>query len=305
MAPMKPSELLADLIAESVEDTTNAVGVLIQDIFPPDPARLLTALTDVRSRGKDLRIAYLLEGGIEAASEVGFDSAEITDEIEQAERWRNQRGLRALIVVIARGNEAKLSSLEDFAPITSRELKKVLVLRASDGEAGSNVVQSRWWEILGTDDSIGLASAIDYYLAIHTKQGHEFIEASTRELHHLALLPDPEFFNDPKENVVKRRLNRNRELIQQLQILNANDRKRITAVINEESDVVKKQQLQKAIAQLDRTRESSRDDERLTFQTAERLVTARWKNPADPVRRKTNVSYRRIAAAAIIRSDPC
>ena len=66
-------------------------------------------------------------------------------EVEQAERWRNDRDLKALIVVIAHGDEAKLSSLEDFSAITSRELKDILVRRALGEEAGQNEVQSRWW----------------------------------------------------------------------------------------------------------------------------------------------------------------
>ena len=58
----------------------------------------------------------------------------------------------ALIVVIAHGDEAKLSSLEDFSAITSRELKSILVRRALGEEAGQSEVQSRWWRHLDADD---------------------------------------------------------------------------------------------------------------------------------------------------------
>ena len=43
-------------------------------------------------------------------------------EVEQAERWRNQRDLTGLIVVVASGDQAKLTSHEDFYPITSAHL---------------------------------------------------------------------------------------------------------------------------------------------------------------------------------------
>ena len=122
-AGLTPAEVLADLIAEGVRRREGAVGVLVRDVPAPDPNRLLHALAALRDEGIELRIAYLREGGQAAAKGAGFDDDVFSTEVEQAERWRNDRDLSALIVVIAHGDEAKLSSLEDFSAITSRELE--------------------------------------------------------------------------------------------------------------------------------------------------------------------------------------
>ncbi len=95
--------------------------MLVRDVPAPDPNRLLDALARLRDEGIELRIAYLREGGQAAAKDAGFDGELFSTQVEQAERWRNDRDLKALIVVIAHGDEAKLSSLEDFTAITSRE----------------------------------------------------------------------------------------------------------------------------------------------------------------------------------------
>ena len=139
-------------------------------------------------------------------TEAGFTDSDFSAEVEEAERWRNDRDLTALIVVIAHGDEAKLSSLEDFSAVTSRELKHILVRRALGEEAGQNEVQVRWWRLLDEDDSIGLGPLIDYYTALVGKTGEDYLDASSREIYHLGLLPDHEFFNDPREAAVKRRL---------------------------------------------------------------------------------------------------
>src|SRR4051812_41279451 len=151
-AGLTPAEVLADLIAEGVRRRQGAVGVLVRDVPAPDPNRLLHSLASLRDEGIDLRIAYLRHGGQIAADAAGFNGDSFSTEVEQAERWRNDRDLSALIVVIAHGDEAKLSSLEDFSAISSRDLKAILVGRALGEEAGKTEVQSRWWRLLDADD---------------------------------------------------------------------------------------------------------------------------------------------------------
>jgi hypothetical protein len=303
-AAQSPAEVLADLIAEAVRRQVGAVGVLARDVPAPDPNRLLRALAALGEEGIDLRIAYLREGGKAAANEAGIDENMFATEVEQAERWRNERGLSALIVVIAHGDEAKLSSLEDFSAITSRELKDILVHRALGEEARKNEVQSRWWRLLGVDDSFGLAPVIDYYVALSGKTGEDYLDAASREIYQLGLLPDPEFFNDPKETAVRRRLERNRELANRLQMLNAQDRKRITDVLQAEEDSDERRRLQEALSQLDRTRTHGGGVQAVTFQAADRLVRARTKKPKpDGQKRPPTVKIARIAAEALVDED--
>ena len=106
--------------------------MIVRDVLSPDPKTLLERLKAMHDEEAfpELRVAYLRPGGADAATQVELGDDVFSDEIEQAERWRNERGLEALIVVVARGDEAKLSSLEDFGTVTSRDLKRVLVERA-------------------------------------------------------------------------------------------------------------------------------------------------------------------------------
>ena len=301
-----PAEVLADLIAEGIRRRQGAVGVLVRDVPAPDPNRLLHTLAALNNEGIDLRVAYLREGGQAAATSAGFNGDRFSTEVEQAERWRNDRHLKALIVVIAHGEEAKLSSLEDFSAITSRDLKAILVRRALGEEAGQSEVQSRWWRLLDADDTIGLAPLIDYYTALAGKTGHEFLDASSREIGHLGLLPDHEFFNDPSETAVKRRLERNRDLSSRLQMLNSQDRRRITDVIHAETDPEARKTLQEAFSQLDRTRVEGggAGAPSVSFQAADRLVRARTKKlKPDSPKRLPTVKASKVAAEALVDED--
>jgi hypothetical protein len=301
---LTPAEVLADLIAEGVRRREGAVGVLVRDVPAPDPNRLLHALAALRDEGMELRIAYLREGGQAAATDAGFNGEVFSTRVEQAERWRNDRDLSALIVVIAHGDEAKLSSLEDFSAITSRELKTVLVRRALGEEAGQSEVQSRWWRQLDADDSVGLAPLIDYYTALAGRKGHDFLDAASRQIGHLGLLPDPEFFNNPHEAAVKRRLERNRELSTRLQMLNAQDRRRITEVLQAERDDDTRKGLQEALSQLDRTRIDGGGGVAISFQAADQLVRVRMRKPKpDGGKRPSTEKVAKVAAEALVDED--
>jgi len=301
---LTPAEVLADLIAEGVRSRKGAVGVLVRDVPAPDPNRLLQALAALRDEGIELRIAYLRDGGKAAAKQAKLDGGVFSTEVEQAERWRNDRDLKALIVVIAHGDEAKLSSLEDFSAINSRELKEILVRRALGAEAGQNAVQSRWWRQLADDDSVGLAPLIDYYTALDGKTGDDFLDASSREIDHLGLLPDAGFFNDPHEAAIRRRLERNRELSTRLQMLNAQDRRRITEVLLNETDADARKALQEALSQLDRTHVEGRGGTAISFEAADRLVRARVKKPKpNGSKRPPTEKVTKVAAEALVDDD--
>ena len=299
-----PAEVLADLIAEGLRRREGAIGVLVKDVPPPDPNRLLGSLVGLRAEGIDLRIAYLREGGESAAKAAGLTEDVFSTQVEQAERWRNDRNLKAMIVIIAHGDEAKLSSLEDFSSITSRELKNILCRRALGGEAGQSEVQTRWWKQLESMDEIGLAPIIDYYTALEGKAGHEFLDASSRELYHLGLLPDPEFFNDPSEAAVARRLEQHRDVSSRLQAFNAQDRRRISEQIMAETNTNVRKELQEALTQLDRTRSEGGGGKVISFQSADQLVRVRTKKPKpDGPKRKSNEKAVKVAAEALVNED--
>lgn len=280
-ATRSPEQLLAELIVEAVRPHAGAVGVIVRDVLSPDPKTLLERLKAMHEEEgiRDLRIAYLRPGGAAAATQVGVDGAFFSTEIEQAERWRNERGLEALIVVVARGDEAKLSSLEDFGTVTSQDLKRVLVERAMGGPAGENDVQTLLWQMLAKDDAVGLGQLVDYYLSLEGKDGADFKTASSRELHRLGLLPDRALFDNPKAPAMQKRLLSNREIVERLQMLTPKDRRTIKQVVEAEGDPAEKTKLHEALDQLHRTRSAGGAMGAIDFDHAERLIKARTKKP--------------------------
>jgi len=277
-----PEQLLAELISEAVRPYAGAVGVIVRDVLSPDPKTLLDRLKAMHDEEgfPDLRIAYLRPGGDEAAKEVGLDGDVFSTEIEQAERWRNERDLEALIVVVARGDEAKLSSLEDFGTVTSQDLKGALVERAMGGPAGENDVQTLLWQMLARDAAVGLGQLVDYYLSLEGKDGADFKTASSRELHRLGLLPDPTLFDNPKPAAMQKRLQSNREIVERLQMLTPKDRRTIKQVVEGETDPDEKATLREALDQLHRTRSAGGATGTIDYDHAERLIKARTKKPA-------------------------
>lgn len=306
-SPLTAGQLLAELIVEAVRKNVGALGVLVRDVAPPDPGHLLRLLQSLRdTEAVDLRIAYLRDGGADAASALGLEEGVFSHEIEQAERWRNQRDLEALIVVIAHGDEAKLSSLADFATVTSRTLKGILVDRALGGQqGGQNDVQARWWGLLRSDDAVGLAQLCDYYLALSQKTGADFLDAASREIHRLGLLPDPRLFDDPKEAAIIGRRDSNRDLVRRLQTLTPKDRRVIADVVKSETEEQEKRLLREALEQLDRARWEGEGLQAISYQAAERLVKARAKKPSSgkgPTKKSTDHATD-VAAASLVDSS--
>jgi hypothetical protein len=178
------------------------------------------------AEGVDLRVAYLEAALRAAATAAGFGESQFSEIVEQAERWRNDPTLTALIVTIAGRDEAKISSLEDFTIVSSRDLKETLVQRAQAGPAGANEVQARWWRLLGQDESISLGQVADYYLAI-TDPSVDFKAASSAQIGRLGFLSDAALFDNPSERALRQRIDLNHDLMRRLQTLTERDRRLI------------------------------------------------------------------------------
>ena len=274
-------QVLSELISEAVRLHAGAVGVIVRDVLSPDPTVLLQRLKRIHDEEAfpELRIAYLQPGGWDAAREVGINDDMFSMEVEQAERWRNERNLEALIVVVARGDEAKLSSLEDFGTVTSQDLKSALVERAMGGPAGENDIQTFLWQIFDEDNAVGLGQLVDYYLSLESKDSTEFKTASWRELHRIGLLPDPALFDSTTRSAMRKRLQSNREIVERLQMLTPKDRRTIKQVVEAETDPVEKAKLREALDQLHRTRSPGSAMGVIDYEHAERLVKVRRKKP--------------------------
>ena len=159
-------DLVADLLTDEIRSLRGAVGVLVQDVPHIAPKSLLSRLKAAVVDGLDLRIAFLAEAGNAAAIEAEIPPEIFSDTVQRAEKWRNERGLDATIVVIATGDEARLSSLHDFEQIGPTRLKSRLVRHVLNEHADLNEVQGRWWNMLGSDARISFSQLLDYYSAL-------------------------------------------------------------------------------------------------------------------------------------------
>jgi hypothetical protein len=273
-------DIVAELIAQAVQQVQGAIGVLIRDIPFVAPMPLLGQLRKLEEAGAGLRVAYLAPGGQAAAEAVGFDPAHFSVEVEQAERWRNQRELDATIVVVAAADVAKLSSLQDFEHITSRALKEQLARQVLGAQGSANEVQGRWWRLLRDDERVSLGQLVDYYATLEPLPEADFIVQASREIHRLGLLPDPALFDNPRESAIRRRMQDNRELLGRLQTLTEQDRKIIANNIGNEQDVTQRARLARSLRHLRQLRRGGHGLDRLPLQDAQDLLAIR--RPARP-----------------------
>ena len=309
--PGREATLTAELLAEAIRNAQGNTGVLVRDLHL-DAAAVFGQLQLLRDDGLDLRIAYLNPTAAEAADRAGIPSDEFDTSVEQAERWRNQRGLDALIVVISESDQAKLTSLEDFVLIGPSSLRRPLVERAQLELSEINDVLPRWWGIIGHDEQISFFDLLDYYLALEGLAPEEVKEAAATRINMLGLLPDPAFFNDPNEGQLRRRLEENRSHVLRLANFSEDDQAKFDAALAAETDNARRANLQDQLRTLRRYRRGGKME--LSASEARELFKAKERRPKpkpkpDPNGDGTNdpplpppTSLTALAAAALLRS---
>jgi hypothetical protein len=292
------AELVADLLSAEVREQgeAGAVGVLVE-VPQLEAASAIPALAELLADGLDLRIAYLLAGGEDsgASAELGDNLFDVS--VQRAEVWRNERGLEATIVVIAAGDEARLSSLRDFVGITPATLKSRLAARACERFGAINEVQAHWWDVVGADQLISLTELANYFLALDGRPQIDVVDHATQELPLIGLLPDPDLLNN--RNQIRRRVNANREVRQRLQTLSDTDRRLIQKNITGEADATKRAGLQ---AGLRRVQQLRRGKAQPSLGEAQRLLGMRKaaSSSSSTPKRKAKVPAAAAAAAAAV-----
>ncbi|WP_432976871.1 ATP-binding protein [Dactylosporangium sp. CA-233914] len=273
-------QLVSELLCRKVLELSGSVGVLVRDIPHFDSRTVLAGFGEILDT-VDLRVALLSSDGV---TEAGIPPDKFTNSVQQAEQWRNDRGLKATIVVIAAGDQARLSSLQDFAPIGPAELKGLLIRQAQQQLAGANDVLVSWWKKLGVDRNISFGQLLDYYTSLPAgpEQAMEFKLKSSRELPRLGLLADPKLFDDASDRAITSRIQRNRDLVGRLQTLTEKDRRAIAENIAKETDPNRRMALRRSLRLLRQLRRGDSADQ-LTVADAEDLFSVRrWQPPSEP-----------------------
>jgi hypothetical protein len=278
---MTAETLVAELVAAAVRNATGRSGVLIRDVPFLRSAEVLPALAGVISQGYDLRVAYLSPDAVEDAATAGLGADTFSTQVEQAEKWRNERGLDALIVVIADFDAAKLTSLEDFTHVGPTILREILVERAAAQFADLNDVLPMWWTVLRNDGQVSLSDLVDYYLGLAPLAGVELRDAAAVQINRLGLLPDPNFFNGANEPTLIKKLADNRDLALRLTNFSEEDRQRVEKALAQEPDDTRRAVLRGRLRDLQKYRRGGQLD--LTATDASQLLQMR--RPASEPRR--------------------
>lgn len=272
--PRPDAELLADLLAAAIRDAYGRPGVLVRDVHL-DPAAVIKQLQALIDEGVDLRIAYLNPDAEAVAADAGLPDAIFSTRVEQAEVWRNEPGLTALIVVITESDAAKLTSLEEFAIVGPGRLRRLLVDRAALELSDVNDVLPRWWEIIGHDDQISFVDLVDYYLALAPLSANEVKSQAALEINRLSLLSDPGFFDNPGEKQLRTRLDDNRSLALRLANFSEEDRIKVDKALAEEVDETRRVTLRTQLRDLQEYRRGGQLG--LTAGDAQQLLKVRGK----------------------------
>ena len=283
MTPSEPSEAsqtVAELLAEALREAQGQPGVLVRDVPHLDADAILPELASLVDQDLDLRIAYLDPAAAASAKASGLPEDIFTVKVEQAETWRNTRDLSALIVVITELDVAKLTSLEDFAPVGPAQLRRFLVERAVIKFSGPNDVLPRWWQIIGSDEQVSFSDLIDYYLPLRDLEGPELRDQAALQINRLGLLPDPAFFDGPAEKQLRKRLEENRGIALRLANFSEEDRQRVDKALVAERDAERRAQLRSRLRDLQDYRRGGQLG--LTAADARQLLSIRAGKPKHP-----------------------
>ncbi len=278
--PPEASLLVSQLLAEAVREAQGQPGVLVRDVPHLDPRAVLPELARLITQDVDLRIAYLDPTAHASASVAGISGDIFTTKVEQAEVWRNTRGLDALVVVITEMDAAKLTSLEDFAPAGPGQLRRYLVERAIVKFSEPNEVLPRWWQIIGADDQISFSDLVDYFLTLRDLQGVELRDQAALQIHRLGLLPDPTFFDGPSEKQLRKRLADNRTIALRLANFSEEDRQRVDKALLAETEPDRRAMLRERLHDLQEFRRGG--ELNLTAEDARQLLNIKRTPPPPP-----------------------
>jgi hypothetical protein len=281
--PAQPSEaslLVAQLLAEALREAEGQPGVLVRDVPHLDPDAVLPELAGLIAQDVELRIAYLDPAAAASATGAGIDDDIFTTKVEQAEAWRNMRGLEALVVVITELDAAKLTSLEDFAPVGPAQLRRFLVERAVIKFSEPNDVLPRWWQIIGSDEQMSFSDLVDYFLTLRELEGAALRDQAALQINRLGLLPDPTFFDGPSEKQLRKQLDDNRTIALRLANFSEEDRQKVDKALIAETDADHRALLRQRLRDLQDYRRGGQLD--LTAADARQLLSIKSATPRPP-----------------------
>ena len=219
------SAVLIDELREAAQHTE--FGVVVRDVKPLDYEDLIEIAGPVSGRSNAIRLALVdktetVEAVLNSSSEkAGF----VSWQEETAVQWRNKQ-LRTIAVVTDRPL-SKAASLRDFRTIGEVDLARRFCGQQAD--AAEVTWLRTLWSVLGRSPRlrITLPDMVRFAGELASALSMERSVLAPRRLHFLGLLPDARLADEKSEKGLLRRLQLNREFVDQLRRATNEDWSRI------------------------------------------------------------------------------
>ncbi|WP_423743917.1 DNA translocase FtsK (plasmid) [Haladaptatus sp. SPP-AMP-3] len=304
--------LIGEAIAnETVEQLTEEnIGVIIES--PPrfDDETFIDNLCSNIRYNVGLAMVNIDEANIgDLQSRTEDSSVRLTEKVSDAVNWRNgtDTGFEwdgyiepEKIVILVRGDHARLNSMKDFEGMVDLPLAKITreitdLMQAKDQFADSPPGQAIW-ETLGSDlyDRFEIPAVADYATSTLQQSEQASLDALGTQLYRLRLFNDPGL-NNPDE--IPERLSDNLDLVLRVSHMSNRDRRRLTNSVTKVEDNERKER-EKSVAKLRRFERTGNSDilADLTYKEVEDIFSTSGQSSQ---RRSTTSTRKDVESASV------
>lgn len=294
---------------ETIDQLTDEnIGVIIES--PPrfDTEAFVKTLCENTKYNVGLAMVSIDEADIDALQSVtDGSSVRITDKVSVAVNWRNGtqtdfdwngRIEPEKLVILVRGDHARLNSMKDFEGMVDLPLAEITReitdrMQEHDQFADSPPAKAIW-KTLGSDlyEQFEIPAVADYATATLRGSQQDSLDALGTELHRLRLFNDPGLNNPDK---IADRLSDNLDLMLRVSHMSNKDRRRLTNSVTkvDDSDREDRERSVAKLRRFERTGDSSILED-LTYNEVNEIFTTSSSSSS----RRTTTSTRRDTESA-------
>ncbi len=305
-------QLLGQAIGnETVEQLTEEnIGVIIES--PPrfDAETFVNTLCKNTKYNVGLAMVSIDEADLDPLQSASDGtSVRLTDKVSVAVNWRNGtpthynwngRTEPEKLVILVRGDHARLNSMKDFEGMVDlplAEITREITDRMQEHDLFSDSPPAQaLWETLGSDlyERFEIPAVADYATATLRDSQQESLDALGTELHRLRLFNDPGL-NNPDE--ISERLSDNLDLVLRISHMSNKDRRRLTNSVTkvDDSDQKKRERSVANLRRFERTGDTSILKE-LTYKEVDDIFTT---SSSSSSRRNTTNTRRDTESAGL------
>ena len=296
---------------ETIDQLTEEnIGVIIES--PPrfDAETFVKTLCKNTKYDVGLAMVSIDEADIDPLQSVtDGSSVRLTDKVSDAVNWRNGtptdydwngRIEPKKLVILVRGDHARLNSMKDFEGMVDlplAEITREITDRMQEHEQFSDSPPAQAiWKTLGSDlyEQFEIPAVADYATATLRDSQQDSLDALGTELHRLRLFNDPGL-NNPDE--IPDRLSDNLDLVLRISHMSNKDRRRLTNSVTkvDDSDREARERSVAKLRRFERTGDSSILED-LTYHEVDQIFTT---SSSSSSRRSTTSTRRDTESAGL------